>query len=68
MKEIKELTLCVVPFMLAAMVLFPFLAIMGGSTDPFVWQREDRVFYFICVVCFGYAMYCRIRIAGKESV
>lgn len=68
MKELREIVVCTAPFMVAAVLLYPLLAIMGGNTDPFLWQREDRVFYFICTVCFGYAMYCRVRGASKEQV
>ena len=66
MKALKEIAICTTPFMVAAVLLFPLLAIMGGGTDPFLWQREDRVFYFICTVCFGYALFCRVRGATKE--
>ena len=60
MTRLKELVWCVLPFMVSALVLFPFLAIMGGGTDPFVWERADRVFYFICVVVFGLALFRRV--------
>ena len=68
MKEMKEMFICVLPFMLAAILMFPFAAIIGGGTDPFIWERHDRVFYFICTVCFGYALFCRVSYARKESV
>ena len=61
MKELKEILVCTTPFIVAAVLLFPLLAIVGGNTDPFFWQREDRVFYFICTVCFGMMLYSRVR-------
>ena len=61
MKQLKEILTCTTPFMVAAILLFPLLAIMGGNTDPFLWGREDRVFYFICTVCFGYALFYRVK-------
>lgn len=65
MKEIKEMFICVMPFILVASVLFPFAAIIGGGTDPFTWERADRVFYFICVVIFGFMLFARVRHVNK---
>jgi hypothetical protein len=58
---------CVVPFMVSALMAYPFLAIMGGGTDPFLWERSDRVFYFICVVCFGFALLHRLHFAQGRN-
>ena len=68
MKELKEILICTTPFVVTAVLLYPLLAIMGGNTDPFMWQREDRVFYFICTVCFGWALFCRVRVVSKGLV
>ena len=68
MKELKEILVCITPYMVVSMLLYPLLAIVGGSTDPFMWERHDRVFYFICTVCFGYALFCRVRGVAKEQV
>lgn len=61
MKALKEIVLCTTPFMVAAVLLFPFIAIVGAGTDPFVWERVDRMFYFICTVCFGGMLYMRVQ-------
>lgn len=68
MKELKELVMCTTPFMVSALMVYPFVAIMGGSTDPFAWERPDRVFYFICTVTFGWMLLARLVHAHKESV
>lgn len=65
MKEMKEIMVCVAPFMVSAMLLYPFIAIVGGSTDPFLWERHDRVFYFICIVAFGTALLSRLQYVAK---
>jgi len=53
MKELKEMTLCVAPFIVSAVLVYPFMAIVGADFDPFMWERHDRMFYFICTVTFG---------------
>lgn len=68
MKEFKEVLVCTTPFMVAAMLVYPFMAIVGANTDPFMWERTDRVFYFICTVCFGYALFCRVSWVAKEQM
>lgn len=60
MKELKEITVCVVPFMVSALLLYPFMAIVGADTDPFMWGREDRMFYFVSAITFGGALLYRI--------
>ena len=65
MKELKEIAVCTTPFMVVAMMLFPFFAIVGGSTDPFMWERPDRVFYFTCTTVFGFMLLFRIQYARK---
>jgi hypothetical protein len=68
MKVAKEILVCITPFMVSAIMLYPFVAIIGGSTDPFTWERADRLFYFIWTVCFGYALFYRVQCARKEGV
>lgn len=67
MKEFKEILVCTVPFMVSSMMLYPFMAIVGGSTDPFLWERPDRMFYFICVVTFGLMLLARVQFTRKEQ-
>lgn len=61
MKALKEIVLCTTPFMVAAILLYPFMAIVGGGTDPFLWERVDRMFYFICTASFGGMLYMRVQ-------
>ncbi len=68
MKELKEIVVCTTPFMVAAVLLFPFVAIVGGSTDPFTWERNDRMFYFIWTVVFGGMLLARVTRTRKEQV
>ena len=56
MKEIKELTRCVVPFIVSAVLVYPFMAIVGADLDPFMWERVDRMFYAICTGLFGFML------------
>lgn len=65
MKELKEMLVCITPFMVSAMLLYPFIAIVGGSTDPFLWERTDRLFYFICTVAFGFGLLHRLQYVAK---
>ena len=67
MKQLKEICICTVPYMTAAVLLFPFIAIVGGSTDPFMWERVDRMFYFICIVGFGSALLSRLLYVSKSE-
>lgn len=60
MKEMKEILTCVVPFMVAAALVYPFMAIIGGDLDPFLWARDDSIFYFVCTTTFGVALLYRI--------
>jgi hypothetical protein len=68
MKELKEILVCTTPFIVAALLLYPLMAIVGADTDPFMWQREDRMFYFICTVTFGLMLFNRVRSVSKEQV
>ena len=64
MKAVKEIVMCVVPFIVAAILMFPFVAIIGGGLDPFLWERNDRMFYFVCVFTFGAALLYRLMYVG----
>lgn len=65
MKEIKETTLCVTPFIISAVLVYPFMAIVGADFDPFMWQREDRMFYFVISLLFGGMLWLRVNYARK---
>jgi len=66
MKALKEMVLCTTPFIVAAILLYPFMAILGGGTDPFLWERHDRAFYFICTTCFGVMLLIRVVNHGRD--
>jgi hypothetical protein len=68
MKELKEILVCTTPFVVAAVLLYPFMAIVGANTDPFMWERHDRMFYFICVVVFGIMLLGRLMALPKEQM
>lgn len=67
MKEIKTIGLCVAPFMVSSIMMFPFAAIIGGGLDPFVWERTDRVFYFICSGAAGLALLAKLLHGDKHA-
>lgn len=66
MKAVKEIVLCTTPFMVVAILLYPFMAIVGGGTDPFLWERVDRMFYFICTMCSGTMLLIRVTQYGRD--
>lgn len=66
MKELKDIVRCVVPFIVTAIMVYPLMAIVGGSFDPFMWERSDRMFYAICSVAFGIALMGRVLAVGDE--
>jgi hypothetical protein len=66
MKEIKELTRCVVPFIVSAVLVYPFMAIVGADFDPFMWERIDRMFYAIGTGLFGFMLFARLL--AKEEM
>ena len=68
MKEAKEMTLCVVPFIVSAVLVYPFMAIVGADFDPFMWERTDRMFYAICTGLFGWALFMRVSLARGEKL
>jgi hypothetical protein len=65
MKELKEILICTTPFVVAAVLLYPMMAIVGADTDPFMWQREDRMFYFITSLSLGGMLWLRVNYARK---
>ena len=67
MKELKEIALCVTPFMVSAIMVYPFMAIVGANTDPFVWQRDDRMFYAISTALFGWALFMRVSFVREHG-
>ena len=68
MKELKEILVCTTPFVIAALLVYPFMAIVGADFDPFMWERTDRVFYAICTGLFGWALFMRVDYARTEAV
>ena len=61
MKEFKVIALCVVPYAVAAAILYPLAAIVGASWDAFTWERTDRMFFFVCVCTAGTVLALRIN-------
>jgi hypothetical protein len=68
MKELREILTCVAPFIVSALMVYPFMAIVGADFDPFMWERYDRMFYAICTALFGWALFMRVDFARKEAV
>jgi hypothetical protein len=67
MKELKVILVCIVPFIVAALMLYPFMAIVGANFDPFMWERPDRFFYMISSVCAGVMLLVRVlSVSGDE--
>lgn len=60
MKELKAILVCIVPFIVAALLLYPFMAIVGADFDPFMWERHDRFFYMVSSVCAGVMLLVRV--------
>jgi len=68
MKELKEILICIVPFVIAALAVYPFMAIVGADFDPFEWERDDRMFYAICTGLFGFMLLGRLLALPKEQM
>lgn len=66
MKELKDMALCVAPFIVSGLLVYPFMAIVGANIDPFMWERIDRMFYAICTGLFGFMLFARL--VAKEGV
>jgi hypothetical protein len=60
MKEARKILMCVVPYMVAFVMLYPMASIVGASWDAFEWERADRMFFFICVAIAGTMLALRI--------
>lgn len=67
MKELKTIVICVLPYAVTATMMFPFAAIIGGGLDPFLWERADRILYFIFSGTFGTALLARL-LHGESNV
>jgi len=65
MKEMKAILVCIVPFMVAALLLYPFMAIVGADFDPFMWERSDRMFYMVSSACSGLMLFIRVMYASE---
>lgn len=68
MKELKSVVRCVVPFIVTSIMVYPLMAIVGASFDPFMWERTDRMFYAICCGLFGWALMLRVLHVSGEVV
>ena len=68
MKELKSVVRCVVPFIVTSIMVYPLMAIVGASFDPFLWERTDRMFYAICCGLFGWALMLRVLHVSGEVV
>lgn len=68
MKELISMVRCVVPYFVVTAMMYPFAAIIGGSWDAFMWERSDRVFFFVCSLVFGWALMLRVLHVSKEDV
>jgi hypothetical protein len=67
MKELKEILICTTPFIVSALLLYPFMAIVGADFDPFMWERPDRFFYMVSSVCAGVMLLVRVlSVSGDE--
>jgi hypothetical protein len=67
MKELKAIAVCVVPFIVAALLLYPFMAIVGANFDPFMWERHDRFFYMVSSVCAGVMLLVRVMSVSVDE-
>jgi len=68
MKSAKEILTCITPFIVSGLMTYPFMAIVGASFDPFMWERQDRMFYFIISATFGWMMLLRVQYVTKEQI
>jgi len=67
MKELKAIVTCTVPFIVAAVLLYPFMAIVGANFDPFMWERPDRFFYMISSVCASVMLLVRVLSVSEDE-
>lgn len=68
MKELLSIVRCIVPFFVVSAMLYPIMSVVGGSWDAFMWDRADRMFYFICCGVFGWALMLRVLHVSGEGV
>lgn len=66
MQTIKEIILCIVPFIIVALLCYPMMAIVGANCDPFLWERTDRMFYFVLTMSFGWMLMLRVQYRRGE--
>lgn len=67
MKELKAILVCIVPFVVAALMLYPFMAIVGADFDPFMWERADRWFYMIASTGAGIMLLVRVMHVSESA-
>jgi hypothetical protein len=67
MKELIAILVCIVPFVVAALLLYPFMAIVGADFDPFMWERADRWFYMISSSCAGLMLLVRVMHVSESA-
>ena len=60
MKVLKEIAVCLTPFVMAALLLYPFMAIVGADFNPFMWGRDDRIFYMLASTASGLMLLVRV--------
>ena len=67
MKEMKAILVCTVPFVVAALLLYPFMAIVGADFDPFMWERADRWFYMVASTGAGIMLLVRVMHVSEAA-
>ena len=67
MKEMKAILVCIVPFVVAALLLYPFMAIVGADFDPFMWERADRWFYMVASTGAGVMLLVRVMHVSEAA-
>jgi len=67
MKEMKAILVCIVPFVVAALLLYPFMAIVGADFDPFMWERADRWFYMVASTGAGVMLLVRVMHVSEAT-
>lgn len=67
MKELLSVVRCITPYFIVTAMLYPFAAVIGGSWDAFMWERYDRVFFFVCSLAFGWMLMLRVLYVSGED-
>ncbi len=65
MREIKEMVFCVAPFVVTAATMYLLGAFVCASWDVSEWERNDRMFFGITTVVFGFALLHRLDYGRK---